>query len=68
MGIDAALLPHVFDRFRQGRTAGTAQASGMGLGLTIARDLIELQGGTIEAASEGPGRGSTFTVKLPRVG
>ena len=65
VGIDSALLPHVFDRFRQGRPAGTAQAPGLGLGLAIARDLIELQGGTIEAASEGPGRGTTFTVRLP---
>ncbi|HYH44573.1 MAG TPA: HAMP domain-containing sensor histidine kinase, partial [Thermoanaerobaculia bacterium] len=65
-GIDAALLPHIFDRFRQGRTAGTAQTSGLGLGLAIARDLIELQGGTLAAASDGPGRGATFTVKLPR--
>lgn len=63
-GIDSALLPHVFDRFRQGRPAGNA--SGLGLGLAIARDLIELQGGTIEAASDGPGRGTTFTVRLPR--
>lgn len=64
-GIDSTLLPHIFDRFRQG-PAGTAKASGLGLGLTIARDLIELQGGTIEAASDGPGQGTTFTLKLPR--
>jgi signal transduction histidine kinase len=65
-GIDPALLPHVFDRFRQGHGAGTERSSGLGLGLAIARDLIELQGGSIEAASDGPGRGTTFTVKLPR--
>lgn len=67
-GIDAALLPHIFDRFRQGRPSGTAQTSGLGLGLAIARDLIELQGGTLAAASDGPGRGATFTVRLPRAG
>ena len=66
VGIDSALLPHVFDRFRQGQPAGTAEASGLGLGLAIARDLIELQGGTIEAKSDGPGQGTTFTVRLPR--
>lgn len=65
-GIDPALLPHIFDRFRQGKSAGPERTSGLGLGLAIARDLVELQGGTIEAASDGPGRGTTFTVKLPR--
>lgn len=62
-GIDPRLLPHVFDRFRQGQR--TVPSSGVGLGLAIARDLIELQGGTLEAASEGPGRGAVFTVRLP---
>jgi signal transduction histidine kinase/heme-degrading monooxygenase HmoA len=65
-GIDPALLPHIFDRFRQGQGVGTERMSGLGLGLAIARDLIELQGGTIEAASNGPGRGTIFTVRLPR--
>lgn len=64
-GIDPALLPHIFDPFRQGE-AGTARKSGVGLGLAIARKLIELQGGTIEVASEGQGRGTTFTVRLLR--
>lgn len=64
-GIDPAFLPYIFDRFRQGQGAGTERTSGLGLGLAIARDLIELQGGTIEAASDGPGRGTTFTVRLP---
>lgn len=64
VGIDPALLPHIFDPFRQGQ-GGAVQASGLGLGLAIARDLIELQGGSIEAASEGSGRGTTFTVRLP---
>ncbi len=66
-GIDPALLPYIFDRFRQGQGAGSERKSGLGLGLAIARDLIELHGGSIEAASDGPGQGATFTVKLPKV-
>jgi signal transduction histidine kinase len=55
-------LPHVFDHFRQ---VDEQSGSGLGLGLAIARQLIELHGGTIEAESEGVSRGSTFTVRLP---
>jgi signal transduction histidine kinase/heme-degrading monooxygenase HmoA len=66
VGIDAVFLPHIFDRFRQSRTEPGVKESGLGLGLAIARDLIELQGGTIEATSGGPGQGTTFTVRLPR--
>jgi signal transduction histidine kinase/heme-degrading monooxygenase HmoA len=62
-GIDPTLLPYVFDRFRQGQRTGPS--SGVGLGLAIARDLVEIQGGTIEAASDGRGRGAVFTVRLP---
>jgi len=62
-GIPADLLPYVFDRGRQGGT--TERQGGLGLGLAIARHLIELQGGTIEAASEGDGKGATFTMRLP---
>lgn len=61
-GIDPLLLPYVFDRFRQ----GTPSASGgRGLGLSIARHLVEMHGGTVTAASEGPGQGALFTVKIP---
>ena len=63
-GIDADLLPHVFERFRQAESASTGQ-QGLGLGLAIVRQLVELQGGTVHAASEGTGRGATFTVRLP---
>jgi PAS domain S-box-containing protein len=63
-GIDPALLPRIFEPYVSGR--GTL-AAGLGLGLAVARRLVELHGGRIEAASEGPGRGSTFTVRLPVV-
>jgi PAS domain S-box-containing protein len=62
-GIDAALIPHVFERFRQG--SGGRRESGLGLGLAIARQLVELHGGTIHAESTGVGQGATFTVELP---
>ncbi|HXH05721.1 MAG TPA: PAS domain S-box protein [Vicinamibacterales bacterium] len=61
-GIDPALLPRIFEPYVSGR--GTV-AAGLGLGLAVAKRLVELHGGQIEAASEGPGRGSTFTVRLP---
>ena len=66
-GIVAELLPHVFDRFRQGESGTTRSHGGLGLGLSIARQLVELHGGTIEAASPGEGGGATFTVRLPAV-
>ncbi|HEV3486295.1 MAG TPA: ATP-binding protein [Vicinamibacterales bacterium] len=62
-GIAPELLPHIFDRFRQGTMA--ERHGGLGLGLAIARHLIELQGGTIAADSEGEGKGATFTLRLP---
>ncbi|MCA1563323.1 MAG: GAF domain-containing protein [Acidobacteria bacterium] len=64
-GIDAAFLPHVFDRFRQADSTPARRAGGLGLGLSIARHLVEAQGGTIRVESEGAGRGATFTVRLP---
>ena len=63
-GIPPAFLPFVFERFKQAATLSRGR-SGLGLGLAIARDLVELHGGTIVAESEGEGRGSTFTVTLP---
>ncbi len=64
-GIDPVFLPHVFERFRQGDSTTARRVGGLGLGLFIAHHLIEAQGGTIDAESGGPGRGSTFTVRLP---
>jgi PAS domain S-box-containing protein len=64
-GIDPAFLPHVFQRFRQADSRFSRDHGGLGLGLAIARELTELHGGTINAASPGPGRGATMTVWLP---
>jgi signal transduction histidine kinase len=63
-GIDPEFLPHVFERFRQA-TATPGAGEGLGLGLAVARDLVLAHKGRIEAASEGPGRGTTVTVTLP---
>ena len=63
IGIHPDFLPHVFERFRQGDAASTM---GLGLGLAIVKNLIELHGGAVNATSDGIGRGSTFTVTLPR--
>jgi PAS domain S-box-containing protein len=65
-GIEPEFLPFVFDRFRQADTSGSRRRGGLGLGLSLAKHLVELHGGTIAAASDGAGRGATFTVTLPR--
>jgi PAS domain S-box-containing protein len=65
-GITPEYLPLVFDRFSQADSSMRRQFGGLGLGLNIARDLVELHGGTIEARSAGEGKGATFVVKLPR--
>jgi PAS domain S-box-containing protein len=64
-GIPAAFLPHVFERFRQAEPAASRSHGGLGLGLAIVRQLVELHGGSVKAESEGEGRGATFTVTLP---
>jgi PAS domain S-box-containing protein len=65
IGIDPELLPYIFDCFRQADPSSSSSHGSLGLGLTLAKHLVELHGGTIEAASEGIGFGSVFTVKLP---
>jgi signal transduction histidine kinase/ActR/RegA family two-component response regulator len=64
-GISPDFLPHVFDRFRQADGATTWRQTGLGLGLAIVRQLVELHRGTVQAASDGVGRGATFIVRLP---
>jgi CheY-like chemotaxis protein len=64
-GIPSDFLPHVFQRFRQHDLSSTRKAGGLGLGLAIVRHLVELHGGQVDVASEGQGRGSTLTVRLP---
>ena len=64
-GIDAKLLPYVFDRFRQSDSSSTRRHGGLGLGLAIVRQLVELHGGTVTAESQGTGEGTTFRVTLP---
>jgi CheY-like chemotaxis protein len=64
-GIPPEFLPDVFERFRQADASTTRRHRGLGLGLSIARHIVEMHGGTIVAHSDGPGRGATFTVTLP---
>lgn len=64
-GISAEFLPNVFERFRQDR-ATMKQSGGLGLGLAVVRNLVQMHGGSVEAASDGEDQGSTFTVRLPR--
>jgi signal transduction histidine kinase/ActR/RegA family two-component response regulator len=67
-GIEAAFMPHIFEPFQQERDGSKRRHGGLGLGLSIVHHIVELHGGEIVASSQGPGRGSTFTVKLPMLG
>jgi CheY-like chemotaxis protein len=67
IGIASALLPHVFDSFTQAGGAANGSNHGLGIGLTVARQLIEEHGGCIEANSDGEGRGSEFVVRIPLI-
>ena len=64
-GIAPEFVGHVFERFRQADGSLTREHGGLGLGLAIVKQLVELQGGTVKAASAGIGQGSAFTVRLP---
>lgn len=65
VGIDAQLLPHVFDLFTQADRSLARSRGGLGIGLTVVKHLVELHGGSVRAASRGIGEGSEFTVRLP---
>ena len=65
-GIDESFLPHIFEIFRQADPGTNRSQSGMGIGLAVVQQLVELHGGSVTAHSEGQGRGASFTIKLPR--
>jgi PAS domain S-box-containing protein len=65
IGIDTEFLPRMFQRFSQADSSTTRRHGGLGLGLSITKSLLEMHGGSIEAHSDGPGKGSVFTVRLP---
>src|SRR5262249_43024205 len=64
-GIKPEFLPYVFDRYQQAGVSGSRRTAGLGLGLSLTRQLVEMHGGSVTAESEGEGKGTTFTVRLP---
>jgi CheY-like chemotaxis protein len=64
-GMEPGFLAHAFERFRQSESGQTQKTKGLGLGLSIAKNIVEMHGGAIRAMSEGVGKGSTFVVELP---
>jgi PAS domain S-box-containing protein len=67
IGIEPDLLPHVFEPFRQADSRSAGPQGGLGLGLAIVREIVEMHGGTVEAQSDGRGRGATFIITLPMI-
>jgi PAS domain S-box-containing protein len=65
-GIDSSFLPHIFEIFRQADPGTSRAQQGMGIGLAVVQQLVELHGGSVSAYSAGAGRGATFTIRLPR--
>jgi two-component system, chemotaxis family, CheB/CheR fusion protein len=65
-GIDTSFLPHIFEIFRQADSGTSRAQSGMGIGLAVVQQLVELHGGSVTACSAGVGKGATFTIRLPR--
>nr|WP_255520218.1 PAS domain S-box protein [Ramlibacter aurantiacus] len=68
MGIEPELLPHIFELFKQGDASLGRSHGGLGIGLSVARTIVHMHGGTIDASSRGPGQGSEFVVRLPLLG
>ena len=68
IGISPEMLPKIFDLFTQSEFAPSKRRDGLGLGLSVVRDLVELHGGTVQVRSDGIGRGSEFAVRLPLKG
>jgi len=64
-GIPADVMPHIFERFRQADSSSQRAHGGLGIGLALVKSLVELHGGAVEARSDGPGKGSEFTVRIP---
>ncbi|HSL54251.1 MAG TPA: ATP-binding protein [Pyrinomonadaceae bacterium] len=67
-GIDSSFLPHIFEIFRQADPGTSRSQQGMGIGLAVVQQLVELHGGSVSAYSAGVGEGATFTIRLPRSG
>jgi CheY-like chemotaxis protein len=67
IGMSPALLPRIFDLFVQGEPTRDRAKGGLGIGLTLVKRLVEMHGGSVTASSDGPGRGSVFTVCVPRL-
>jgi CheY-like chemotaxis protein len=68
IGMSPDLLPHIFERFRQGVSSPARVHGGLGIGLALVQHLVEMHGGTVEARSEGDGHGSIFTLRMPMLG
>ena len=68
IGMSSELLPHIFERFRQGASSASRAHGGLGIGLALVQHLVEMHGGTVEARSDGDGHGSTFTLRMPMLG
>ncbi len=67
IGIDSTMLPHIFNMFQQGRLNTAAKRGGLGIGLSLVKELVAVHGGRVEAHSDGLGHGAAFTVELPRI-
>jgi len=68
VGIPAEFLPHVFEQFRQADSSSARRHGGLGLGLTLVRQLVQLHGGTVQAQSAGHKKGTSIVVELPLTG